>query len=491
MVSDQVISLVVSDTQRELDLSMVSFDVWGTTAHVVMLESVGIVRRDLAKKIMAALADVSKRWERGEFAIDSGLGAQLTLEREVVKHAGEEAGLSMHTARSRNDQVMVTELLYLREQALDIVQATLLVVEELASKASQSVGIPMPGYTHMQPGKPTALSHWYLAHADSLLRGVQSVLSVLDQFDQCPLGSVESFGTSWPIDRLLCSRLLGFSRVWEVPQDAISNRGVFQLALVGAFQQIALVITRIASDLMLYSTFEYRIVQFGDAVAQRLHPVTGSSVMAQKRNPDAVELLRATSAHLTGLFTAISGILSGLPTGYNRDSREVKEYASLACQKLRTAVLSLEQVVRSTQFDAARMKSMVEENYSLTTDFADRLSQLTGLPYRKVYKIVGTAVDKLMTAGIPLTKLTLPQLQEAASAFGEKLALDEVMLRKALSPEWALEGRMHVGGPNSGVTAVMCAERRSRIQMLQCEVLGRIQRIQSARGFTMTLAQAL
>jgi argininosuccinate lyase len=491
MVSDQVISLVVSDTQRELDLAMVPFDVWGSTAHVVMLESVGIVRRELAKKIVAALADVSARWERGEFSIDPGLGAQLTLEREVVKHAGEEAGLSMHTARSRNDQVMVTEMLYLREQALRIVQAILSVAQELSTKASQSIGIPMPGYTHMQPGKPTALSHWYLAHADGLLRGIDSVLSVLDQFDQCPLGSVESFGTSWPIDRLLCARLLGFSRVWEIPQDAISNRGVFQLALVGAFQQVALVVTRMASDLMLYSTFEYRMVQFGDAVAQRLHPVTGSSVMAQKRNPDAIELLRATSAHLTGMYTSIAGILAGLPTGYNRDSREVKEYASLACQKILTAILSLEQVVQSTQFDAARMKSMVEENYSLTTDFADRLSQLTGIPYRRVYKIVGTAVDKLMTAGVPLTKLTLPQLQEAASAFGEKLQLDEQMLRKSLSPEWALEGRGHVGAPNHSVTKIVCEERKSRVELVRNRVLARVSGINSARDSTQAVAAAL
>ena len=491
MVSDQVVSLVVSDIQRELDLGMVPYDVWGSTAHVVMLERSGIVDRNRARKIVAALAEIQACWERREFTIDPGLGAQLTLEKEVVKHAGEEAGLSMHTARSRNDQVMVTELLYLRERALEIVDRTITVADEMCQKASQAVGVPMPGYTHMQPGKPTALSHWYLAHADGLFRAIDSTLAVLSQYDQCPLGAVESFGTSWPINRLLSAQLLGFDRVWEVPQDAISNRGVFQLALVGAFQQLALVITRIASDLMLYSTFEYRMVQFGDAVAQRLHPVTGSSVMAQKRNPDAVELLRSTSAHMTGLYSAIAGILSGLPTGYNRDSREVKEYAALACQKILTAVRSLEQVVLSTQFDAPRMKTMVEENYSLTTDFADRLSQLSGLPYRKVYKIVGTAVDKLMTAGVPLTKLSLSQLEEAAAQFGEKLTLDEATLRKVLSPEWALESRSHVGGQNGGVTRQICTDRSAQVARLRCEMASRWNAIRNARELTSALVNSL
>lgn len=462
MVSEAVTSLVVSDTQRALDLEMVPFDIRGTTAHVEMLAFVGIISQEQSQKILAALSDLQAAWERGEFVIDPSLGAQLTLEREVIKRAGEDAGLAMHTARSRNDQVMVTEMLYLRDRTAALLTNVRAVVKEFYQKSAQGVGVPMPGYTHMQPGKPTALSHWYLAHGDCLTRGIRAVEAVLAQYDQCPLGSVESFGTSWPIDRLFVAHRLGFSRVWEIPQDAISNRGLFQLALLGAFNQLAIALGRIAADLMLYSTFEYRLVVLGDEVAERLHPITGSSVMAQKRNPDALELLRASAAQFGGMYVTVSNLLCGLPTGYNRDSRETKEYVAMALRKLNEMFRSLEQVVRTTSFDVARMRQMVQENYSLTTDLADRLAQRTRVPYRRMYKIVGVAVDHLMQQGLPLSDLTADQLKASASKLGVEIPVSENLIRELLDPSKALGDRGHVGGTGTAVTRHAIARRAGR-----------------------------
>ncbi len=461
MVSEAVTSLVVSDTQRALDLEMVPFDLQATSAHVEMLGTVGIVSPDVSQKILAALTDIRATYERGEFSIDPALGAQLTLEKEVISRVGQDVGLAMHTGRSRNDQVMVTEMLYLRSKSSQIIEKLNQVVQALYGRAGAGINVPMPGYTHMQPGKPTALSHWYLAHGDCLMRGRVMLEQVLEQFNQCPLGSVESFGTTWPLDRLYVARRLGFARVWEVPQDAISNRGIFQLALLGALNQVAIGIGRMAADLMLYTTHEFQMVELGDEVAQRLHPITGSSVMAQKRNPDALELLRGSAAQFGGLYATVSSLLCGLPTGYNRDSREVKEYAATAFRKMNEMLLSLEQVVVTSTFDAKRMSEMVDDNYSLTTDLADQLAQTTGIPYRRMYKIVGVAVDELMRTRQPLPKLTAAMLKRSADALSIKLEVDDALISRLLDARHALERRAHIGGTAKRRVEAMLLRRRS------------------------------
>jgi argininosuccinate lyase len=463
MVSEVVASLVVSDTQRMLDHEMVPYDIQATRVHVEMLGRAGIVSKEATDELCAALDAILADHAQGTFEIDPNLGAQLTLEREVIRRVGEEVGLAMHTARSRNDQVMVTETLFVRVKVRAIRVALDQVVQEFLKQASNGLEIPMPGYTHMQPGKPTALSHWYLAHADCLARAGRMLDQVMEEFDQCPLGSVESFGTTWPIDRLYVAHRLGFSRVWEVPQDAISNRGVFQLAVVGALNQVALGVGRIAADLMLYSTHEFNMVTLSDEVAERLHPITGSSVMAQKRNPDALELLRGSAAQFGGIYASMSALLGGLPTGYNRDSREVKEYIGAALRKMAGMLQVLHQVVVSTRFNLARMQRMVDENYSLTTDIADQLAQRTGIPYRRMYKIVGQAVDELMKQGAPLTTLSEEMLSREAQALGVACAIPSGLLSELLSASGALARRQHIGGTAAKITR--CMLRRRGVQV--------------------------
>src|SRR5919201_453220 len=209
----QSAKFIVSPTQVALDESMLGCDIWGT-------------------------------------------GAQLSLEQAVISAVGVEDGSRMHTARSRNDQVMVTEMLYLRERALELAGETWGVVEALLDLATEHVDTVMPGYTHMQPAKPTTFGQWAISYADAVLRGLTALRHAWDQFDACPLGAVESYGTSWPVDRELTDRLLGFSRVWEVPQDAISSRGLPQLAYLDVCKVLALEIGKIAADLLLFTTWE-------------------------------------------------------------------------------------------------------------------------------------------------------------------------------------------------------------------------------------------
>lgn len=483
MVSDAVKGLVVSPEQMVLDHAMVPSDIWGTQAHVLMLAKTGIVPEADAAKILTALEAISESYQAGNFQIDPERGAQLTLEKEVVERAGAQAGLRMHTARSRNDQVMVTELLYLRERALEIGESIVAVINVLLAKAEEEVDTVMPGYTHMQPGKPASLAQWYLTYAHSLGRVAESIQFTLQQFDKNPLGAVESFGTSWPIDRDFTRDLLGFESVWEVPQDAIAHRGVFQLQILSALTLFGVTLSKFATDLMLYSTFEFRYVDFGDDVAERLHPITGSSVMAQKRNPDALELLRASASQLGGIYQSALSVLTGLPMGYNRDSRDVKQYITSGLGIASRSLDTMKTVVSSLHFDRMRMKESVCKNYSLTTDLADAVAQQTGEPYRKVYKIIGTVVDRAIQAGKSLDQLEIGDFQSVAKEFEVEFPKD-LPLELVRDPSLALSRREHIGGTSSERIREQVCSMKALQSGFQAKFAERSTRVVAARAKT-------
>ena len=466
-LSSEIASFVVSDAQRRIDLAMVPYDIWGTTAHVIMLEQTGIIPPSSGSELRRALRSILKSWESGTFVIDPERGAQLTLEQLLIELSGNSIGLSAHTARSRNDQVMVTEILYLRDRSLDVCESILSALAAMHNFGLTHVHVIMPGYTHMQPGKPTTVGAWTLSHIDSILRATEAVYQVLSRYNRCPLGAVESYGTSWPIDRELVADLLGFSRVWESTLDAISSRGQFQAELLHSCAMLSLGMSRVASDLMLYTTFEFSLFELGDNVAQRLHPITGSSVMAQKRNPDALELMRSIGPQLSGLQATVVSLLQKLPSAYNRDSREVKEYAEMGLTKVHAATLALNQIFQSLAPRTERMHDLVISNYSLTTDLADWISQRSGLPYRLVYKIVGSAVDNLMQQGKPLSELTASALQSEAQKRGSVLTISDAEIQDGLDPCQAIARRRHLGGPNSEHMRALYTARQRSILRLQ------------------------
>ncbi len=456
-------AFIVSPTQVALDTAMLNYDVWGTRAHVLMLHEAGIIPSRSAAAICSALDTVEQRVQTGEFAIDPARGAQLSLERAVIEAAGVESGSRMHTARSRNDQVMVTEMLYLRDHALLLTSEICRSVDALLALSARHVSTVMPGYTHMQPAKPTTFGQWALAYADALLRGLADLRYTWDEYDACPLGAVESYGTLWPIDRQYTADLLGFSRVWEVPQDAIASRGLPQLAYLDVCKRLALTTSKIAADLLLFTTWEYGYVELGEAIAQRLHPITGSSVMAQKKNPDALELLRATGREVIGLSGLATHLLAGLPMGYNRDTREIKEWSALGFDKTLSALSTLTATIATLSVHRERMLQAVRDNYSSTTDLADTIALKSGIGYRQIYAIIGGLVDSLIEQGKPLYTLTAGEIMGAAAAAGLNVQLSDREVQDALDPERAVTLRKHLGGA--------AREEMARMQAARAEVL--------------------
>lgn len=285
---------IVSSTQLSLDLKMVAFDIQGTTAHVLMLNKQKIINDKKTALIVKALKEISLEVDQRKFVIDPKKGAQLTLEAKLIEKIGDVA-YSVHTGRSRNDQVMVTEMLYLKNEVINLMKSFVPILTELFKLAKNNIKTVMPGYTHMQPAKPTTFGQWALAYLNGFLKSMKTVEYYFNLYDINPLGSCESYGTSWPLDREYTTKLLGFSKVWEIPQDAISSRGFVQLGYLNGLGEICLVASKLAQDLILFDTFEYGLIGLGDEVAQRLHPITGSSVMAQKKNPDVLELIRSTA----------------------------------------------------------------------------------------------------------------------------------------------------------------------------------------------------
>lgn len=450
---------IVSKTQQALDLNLVPYDLWATKVHVLMLVKQNIIEKSKARNILSALFEIGNEFKQGKFSIDPNKGLHLTIEAKVIEKIGDD-GYFMHTARSRNDQVMTCEMLYLKEKALKMMKQLLDTQETLTAKATGHIETIMPGYTHIQPAKPTTFGQWCLAYNDMFIKCFENLEYIFDKYDLCPLGAAESYGTSWNVDRAYTARLLGFSKVWEIPQEAISSRGFPQLAYLGVLKDIAIVISKIACDLLLFTTFEFGYISLSDMTAQQMGSVTGSSIMPQKKNPDVLELLRSISSRVIGYESIVANLLSGLPMGYNRDTREVKEYIELGFTKVEQALESFTGVLQTIQVNKDRMYQSVVKNYSLSTDLADYLSQKKGPPYRKVYKLVGSIVKDKIVNKKTLSHLTAKELTEESGKIDMYFNLTDGELKTVLNPLDAVMKRKHIGGASAPVMKKIVEERK-------------------------------
>lgn len=450
---------IISDKQIELDMKLAPYDLWATKVHVLMLEKQKIIEKSCTKSILTALAEIEKEFNQGQFTIDQGCGLHLTIEAKVIEKIGND-GYFMHTARSRNDQVMTCELLYLRENVLGLMDQLISVQKTLINQATKHMKTIIPGYTHMQPAKPTTFGQWSLAYHGMFVKCFDTLQYFYDKYDLCPLGSVESYGTSWNIDRVYTANLLGFGSVWEIPQEVISSRGFPQLAYLGVLKDIAIVISKIASDLLLFTTFEFGYISLSEATAVQMGSVTGSSIMPQKKNPDVLELLRSMSSQVIGYETIVANLLSGLPMGYNRDSREVKEYIELGFSKVGNSLESLIDVLQTVKVNKEKMYQNVLKNYSLATDLSDYIAQKSGLPYRKVYTIVGSIVKEKIADEISITQLSAKEIMEFGKKMGVNVSLTDSELKAVLDPLLAIVKRKHIGGSSPSIMEKMINKRK-------------------------------
>lgn len=376
-----------------VDTNLAVEDMWGSIAHVTMLGRQGIIPSDNAAAIVGVLADLQQKyidgnWKLGQLQDD----VHMDVEATVIKHLGMDVGGRMHATRSRNDQVVLDSKMYCRRRLLELREKTAAAARAFLHKSKNHLEDVMVSYTHVQHAQPISVAYWLSHYASILLRDLTRLKSAYDVSDENPLGSGAIAGTSFPIDRHLTTRLLGFQRVHDHGLDATSARD-FMLDGLTSAATLYTTFSRLAEELILWSSWEFRSVTLDDGFAM------GSSMMPQKKNPGPLELLRGRAGRVNGLVSAGYTMMKGLPSGYNRDFHEDKEIMVELFNIVNAGTEIIPALVQSTTLNLARMAELPAANFSNATELANFLVSKHQVPFRQAHHIVGSLVGELTRSG--------------------------------------------------------------------------------------------
>ena len=387
-------------------------DIRASRAHAEMLAHVGVISADDKSAIDAGLADIAGQIAAGQFDFTEALeDIHMNIEARLTERIGE-AGKRLHTARSRNDQVATDFRLWVRD-TIDGLEAQIIdVMGALAARAAEFAAAPMPGFTHLQTAQPVTLGHHLLAYVEMLARDRGRLADARARMNECPLGSAALAGTSFPIDREMTAAALGFDRPTANSLDAVSDRD-FALEFLGAAAICAMHLSRFAEELVIWCSAPYRFVALSDAFT------TGSSIMPQKRNPDAAELVRAKTGRITGGLVALLTVMKGLPLAYAKDMQEDKEPVFDAAAALALCLAAIAGMARDFTPDLARMERFAGAGYATATDLADWLVRELKMPFRQAHHVTGRLVASAEAAGLELAALPLAAMQAEEPAIHE------------------------------------------------------------------------
>ncbi len=392
-----------------LDTSLIRHDVWGSLAHAAMLKHIGILKDAEYQALKDALRSILELEQEQAFTVSpADEDVHTSVENYLVAKAGA-AGKKIHMARSRNDQVLVDLRLYGKEQLHSIAAKLCELCTGLLDFADTHADVPMPGYTHMQRAMLSSVGLWASSFSEALLDDDQLLSAAYRLNDQCPLGSAAGYGVPLDIDRQYSSDLLGFSRVQHNVIYVQNSRGKIEAAIVQALAQIMLDLSKLAQDILLFTTVEYGFFQ----VAQEL--CTGSSIMPQKRNLGIMELVRARTQTMLALQQQILGIVSGLPSGYNMDYQETKRPFMEALNLVQESLEICTLVVSSLGVNTERLIAACTFEL-FAADRAYELTAAAGLPFRDAYRIVGAEVTAQLDRNMPLPVESQQQLSKRLSA---------------------------------------------------------------------------
>ena len=416
----------------DFDKRLYAEDIEGSKAHCRMLVAQGILTRADGEAILAGLDRVREEIERGEFVFDRDLeDIHMNVEARLRALIGEPAG-RLHTARSRNDQVVTDMRLWLRA-TIDRIDGELAALQAaLIDRAEEHAATVMPGLTHLQPAQPVTFGHHLLAYTEMIGRDRGRLADARRRMNECPLGAAALAGTSFPIDREATARALGFDRPTANSMDSVSNRD-FVIEFLSAAALSAVHLSRLAEEIVMWSSPQFGFVTLSDAFT------TGSSIMPQKRNPDAAELVRGKCGRIVGALVALLTTVKGLALTFCKDMQEDKEPLFDAADTISLVVRAMAGMVRDMTVHAPAMRAAAEAGYATATDLADWLVRALGLPFRDAHRVVGHAVRRAEERGLRLDELPLEDLQ----AFEPRI--DETVYR-VLDVERAVESRTSLGG---------------------------------------------
>ena len=370
-----------------LDNRLVPADVWGSMAHAIMLHRIGILTDDEANALLKELVHVLALYEAGAFMLSEGdEDVHSKLENHLTETTGD-AGKKIHTARSRNDQVLVDTRLYTKGEILTTMTNVIDAAAAFTTFAAREEWTPMPGYTHMQRAMLSSVGLWASAFAESLMDDLALLKTAYSITDQNPLGSAASFGVNLPIDRQLTSDLLGFAKVQNNVLYTQNARGKFELLAVQALTHVMLDLSKFAQDMLLFVTREYNFLRMSETLE------TGSSIMPQKRNPDLMELVRGRTHTVLALQQQIAGIIAGLPSGYNIDFQETKGPMIRAFDLVNDALAICALTIGKTTVNEQVIRAACSPELFATDMAYDLVKQ--GMPFRDAYRKIAKIADDL------------------------------------------------------------------------------------------------
>lgn len=413
------------------DSRLAPWDIRGSIAHARMLGKCGIIPQEASEKIIAGLQDILQEVEKGEFPWDPGAeDVHMNIEKRLHEKIGPEAGM-LHTARSRNDQVATDLRLFLKDQILEIQQSVRKLQQTLLSIAEENRETILPGYTHMQHAQPIVLAHHLLAYFWMLQRDRERIADCYHRMDALPLGSAALAGTSFPIDREMVAKELGFAKVLENSMDAVADRD-YAVEFLAAAANGMMHLSRLSEEIVLWTSLEFGYLELDDAFA------TGSSIMPQKKNSDIAELVRGKTGRVYGSLISLLTTLKGLPLAYNRDLQEDKEQIFDAIDTWRHSLIVFDGMMATGKFHKDRMEKATEGDFSTATDVADFLAR-NGMPFRQAHAVAGKLVKYCLDNGKTLESLEEKELEQLVGG-------SCIELRPLLSARSSMEHRKSQGG---------------------------------------------
>ncbi|MEO4043132.1 argininosuccinate lyase [Hoeflea sp. CAU 1731] len=416
----------------DFDRKLSAQDIEGSLAHVAMLADTGIVSGDDRDRIVAGLNTILSEINAGTFTFSRQLeDIHMNIESRLADLVGPAAG-RLHTARSRNDQVAVDFRMWVRAELEKSVAALGALMTAFLDKAEEHADTVMPGFTHLQTAQPVTFGHHCMAYVEMFSRDRSRMRDALARLDECPLGAAALAGTGFPIDRHQTAKALGFSGPTRNSIDTVSDRD-FALEFLSAAAICGTHLSRLAEEIVIWSTPQFGFVRLSDAFS------TGSSIMPQKKNPDAAELVRAKTGRINGALIALLTVMKGLPLAYSKDMQEDKEQVFDAAATLELAIAAMTGMIRDLQVLPDAMRRAAGAGYSTATDLADWLVRVEGLPFREAHHVTGQAVALAEEKGCDLSGLDLADLQSINDAI-----TDDVY--SVLSVEASVASRTSFGG---------------------------------------------
>ncbi len=407
-------------------------DIAASKAHVAMLGQQGIVSSEDARAIADGLDRVAAEYEANGVPEDLDLeDIHMATESRLAELIGPAAG-RLHTARSRNDQVATDFRLWVRDACRQIDDGLEALQRALVTRADEHAERVMPGFTHLQAAQPVTLGHHLLAYYEMFRRDRSRFADARARMDECPLGSAALAGTGFAIDREATARALGFARPTANSLDAVSDRD-FALDYLQAAAQCALHLSRLAEELILWASQPFGFVRLPDALS------TGSSIMPQKKNPDAAELVRGHAGRIVGCLTSLMVTMKGLPLAYSKDMQDDKPPVFEAHGLIALSIAAMTGMIAEATFRTDRMRGAAELGYATATDLADRLVRAANVPFREAHHITGAAVKQAESRGVALDALTLAELQ----AIDPRI---DAAVHEALSVDASVAARTSYGG---------------------------------------------